>query len=90
MVLMTMIGRVADGLPLAASVHNDMRDEVSCVIFNYAQLIFDIVIGGFSQAETVPNIRIKQKVFFAVLNQLHHPELVLKPILTYSSKNFSY
>jgi len=27
MVLMTMIGRVADGLPLAASVHNDMRDE---------------------------------------------------------------
>jgi hypothetical protein len=25
---MTMIGRVADGLPLAASVHNDMRDEV--------------------------------------------------------------
>jgi hypothetical protein len=23
-----MIGRVADGLPLAASVHNDMRDEV--------------------------------------------------------------
>jgi vesicle transport protein SEC22 len=24
---MTMIGRVADGLPLAASVHNDMRDE---------------------------------------------------------------
>jgi len=28
MVLMTMIGRVADGLPLAASVHNDIRDEV--------------------------------------------------------------
>jgi len=27
MVLMTMIGRVADGLPLAASVHNDIRDE---------------------------------------------------------------
>ncbi|CAF0748937.1 unnamed protein product [Adineta steineri] len=27
MVLMTMIGRVADGLPLAASVHNDMRDD---------------------------------------------------------------
>ncbi|CAF0799764.1 unnamed protein product [Rotaria sordida] len=27
MVLMTMIGRVADGLPLAASVHNDLRDE---------------------------------------------------------------
>lgn len=25
---MTMIGRVADGLPLAASVHNEMRDEV--------------------------------------------------------------
>ncbi|CAF1488142.1 unnamed protein product [Rotaria magnacalcarata] len=24
---MTMIGRVADGLPLAASVHNDMRDD---------------------------------------------------------------
>ena len=28
MVLMTMIGRVADGLPLAASVHNEIRDEV--------------------------------------------------------------
>ena len=28
MVLMTMIGRVADGLPLAASVHNDIRDDV--------------------------------------------------------------
>ncbi|CAF0791235.1 unnamed protein product [Adineta ricciae] len=27
MVLMTMIGRVADGLPLAASVHNDIRDD---------------------------------------------------------------
>jgi len=23
-----MIGRVADGLPLAASVHNEMRDDV--------------------------------------------------------------
>ncbi len=31
---MTMIGRVADGLPLAASVHNDMRDEVrDCIIY---------------------------------------------------------
>jgi hypothetical protein len=27
-----MIGRVADGLPLAASVHNDMRDDVKYLL----------------------------------------------------------
>ncbi len=40
MVLMTMIGRVADGLPLAASVHNDMRDEVRHLLFIYFVLFF--------------------------------------------------
>jgi hypothetical protein len=37
---MTMIGRVADGLPLAASVHNDMRDEVRYLLFIYFVLFF--------------------------------------------------
>lgn len=32
---MTMIGRVADGLPLAASVHNDIRDDVKYFSFIY-------------------------------------------------------
>ena len=38
MVLMTMIGRVADGLPLAASVHNDIRDEVEHLLFTFFKL----------------------------------------------------
>lgn len=40
MVLMTMIGRVADGLPLAASVHNDIRDEVRSFFFKYSLVDF--------------------------------------------------
>ncbi len=39
-----MIGRVADGLPLAASVHNDMRDEVRHLIFYFSSL-FQIFTG---------------------------------------------
>ena len=62
MVLMTMIGRVADGLPLAASVHNDMRDEVRTHSFIILCSIFDVC----SRVAVELNIKIKQKIFFDV------------------------
>ena len=35
-----LLGRVADGLPLAASVHNDMRDEVRHLLIIYFILFY--------------------------------------------------
>ena len=82
MVLMTMIGRVADGLPLAASVHNDMRDEVK----TNRQCPVTFFGSFFSRDEVEPNIKIKQKEFFVVSRRIHRRERVSRRILISFSK----
>jgi hypothetical protein len=65
MVLMTMIARVSDGLPLAASVQDDQQVQYIYIFINLLLLINQLIIDNLMDrsVEVFSNIKIRRKCY---------------------------